>query len=93
MVREFFKAGKPVGAICHGPQVLISADLVKGRTLTAVTPIRVDLTNAGARARPGSGDRQGSRDQPHAKDLPAFCAKLIRRSAKAAIDGQAAAAE
>ena len=77
-VREFFKAGKPVGAICHGPQVLISADLVKGRTLTAVTPIRVDLTNAGANVL----DQEVVTDKGLVtsrtpKDLPAFCAKLI----------------
>lgn len=47
-VRNFFEAGKPVGSICHGPQVLISAGLVGGRRMTAVESVRKDLGNAGA---------------------------------------------
>jgi protease I len=47
-VRHFFDAGKPVAAICHGPQVLISAGLVHGRTMTSWPAIAVDMRNAGA---------------------------------------------
>lgn len=47
-VKTFFAAGKPVAAICHGPQVLIDADVVIGRTLTSYSSIRHDLENAGA---------------------------------------------
>lgn len=47
-VRSFFTAGKPVAAICHGPQILIDADVVIGRTLTSYSAIRHDLENAGA---------------------------------------------
>ncbi len=39
-VRDFFKMKKPVAAICHGPQVLISAGVVEGRTLTSYKSIR-----------------------------------------------------
>ncbi|MFX0567749.1 type 1 glutamine amidotransferase domain-containing protein [Kosakonia cowanii] len=46
--REFVKSGKPVFAICHGPQLLISADVIRGRKLTAVKPIVIDVKNAGA---------------------------------------------
>lgn len=46
--RHFFREGKPVAAICHGPQVLISADLVRGRTMTSWPAIKVDMRNAGA---------------------------------------------
>lgn len=46
--RRFADSGKPIGAICHGPQLLISADALKGRTLTAVSKIRDDIRNAGA---------------------------------------------
>jgi protease I len=46
-VRAFFEAGKPVAAICHGPQILISADLVKGRRLTSWPAIQADVRNAG----------------------------------------------
>ena len=47
-VRSFFLAQKPVAAICHGPQLLIDADVVIGRTLTSFASIRIDLENAGA---------------------------------------------
>lgn len=45
--REFAGTGKPIAAICHGAQLLISADAVKGRTLTAVNKVRDDVRNAG----------------------------------------------
>lgn len=47
-VRHFFNEGKPVAAICHGPQVLISAGLVRGRTMTSWPAIKADMRNAGA---------------------------------------------
>ena len=47
-VRSFFDAGKPVAAICHGPQTLINAQVVSGRKLTSYPSIREDLINAGA---------------------------------------------
>jgi protease I len=45
--REFVGSGKPVASICHGPQLLISADVLKGRKLTSVNKIRDDVKNAG----------------------------------------------
>lgn len=45
--RNFVNSGKPVGSICHGPQLLISAKVVSGRRLTAVNKIRDDIVNAG----------------------------------------------
>ncbi len=48
-VRSFFDAGKPVAAICHGPQTLIDAGVVSGRRMTSYPSIRQDLINAGAR--------------------------------------------
>ncbi|MCC6316006.1 MAG: type 1 glutamine amidotransferase [Thermomicrobiales bacterium] len=47
--RRFVDSGKPVGAICHGAQLLISAKVLPGRTVTAVNKIGDDLINAGAR--------------------------------------------
>jgi protease I len=47
-ITDFFKAGKPVAAICHGPQILISAGLVNGRKMTSYPSIKIDLINAGA---------------------------------------------
>ncbi|HUG16957.1 MAG TPA: type 1 glutamine amidotransferase domain-containing protein, partial [Thermomicrobiales bacterium] len=46
--REFTESGKPVASICHGPQLLISAGVLRGRTTTCVATIRDDVTNAGA---------------------------------------------
>ncbi len=47
--RKFVESGKPVAAICHGAQLLISAKVLDGRTLTAVNKIRDDVTNAGGK--------------------------------------------
>jgi len=47
--RHFFRESKPVAVICHGPQVLINADLVRGRRMTSWPAIRMDMRNAGAR--------------------------------------------
>jgi protease I len=47
-VRNFFVAGKPVAAICHGPQMLIEAGVVRGRKLTSFHSLKTDLSNAGA---------------------------------------------
>jgi protease I len=44
----FFENGKPVASICHGPQLLIEAEVVKGRTMTSFFSIKKDLQNAGA---------------------------------------------
>lgn len=47
-VKSFFQDHKPVAAICHGPQMLIEAEVVNGRTVTSFESIRKDLENAGA---------------------------------------------
>ena len=47
-VRDFNRQGKVIAAICHAGQVLASADIVKGRTMTCVAAIRDDMVNAGA---------------------------------------------
>ena len=46
--REFMDSGKPIFSICHGPQLLISADRIKGRKLTGWRSIVQDIKNAGA---------------------------------------------
>ncbi len=48
IVREFDDDGKPIAAICHGAQLLISADVLDGRDATCYWSVRVDLENAGA---------------------------------------------
>lgn len=48
LVEDFNDAGKPIAAICHGPWMLIEADVVDGRTVTSWPSVRTDLANAGA---------------------------------------------
>ncbi len=76
--REFFKAGKPVAAICHGPWVLANAEVLEGRTLTSVPNIRRDLENAGAKwVDEEVVVDEGLITSRTPDDLPAFCAKLV----------------
>lgn len=48
ITRKMFEAGKPVASICHGPQILISAGVLRGRKGTSTITIRDDVINAGA---------------------------------------------
>jgi len=48
LIKDFADQGKPIGAICHGPWLLVEADLLRGRTATSWPSIRTDLRNAGA---------------------------------------------
>ena len=48
LIRAFDRQRKPIGAICHGPWLLVEADLLRGRTATSWPSIRTDLRNAGA---------------------------------------------
>jgi protease I len=47
LVRDMVGAGKPVAAICHGPQLLISVNALRGRTVTCWPSIAIDVKNAG----------------------------------------------
>jgi protease I len=47
LAHDAMEAGKPVAAICHGPQLLISANALRGRTLTCWPSIAIDVKNAG----------------------------------------------
>jgi protease I len=49
LIRQFDSAGKPIAAICHGPWLLIEADVIRDRTVTGWDSIRTDLRNAGAK--------------------------------------------
>jgi protease I len=82
-VRAFFESGKPVAAICHGPQLLIEADVVRGRTLTSYPSVKKDLINAGANwvDEPVVTD-QGLVTSRKPDDIPQFNRKMIEEFAE-----------
>jgi protease I len=83
-VAEFFNSGKPIGAICHGPWMLVEAGVLKKRTLTSWPSLRTDIRNAGGHW----VDEEVVTDQNlttsrKPDDLPAFNERLIREFSKA----------
>jgi len=82
-VRDFFKQGKPVAAICHAAWMLVEADVLDGRTLTSWPSLQTDIRNAG-------GDwvdqevvcDEGLVTSRKPDDLKAFCAKAIEEFAE-----------
>jgi protease I len=79
-VGDFLKSGKPVFVICHGPQLLITADVLRGRKITGWKSIVQDLKNAGA----DFVDREVVEDKNlissrHPGDLPAFIDASLKR--------------
>ena len=60
-VRAFFEQDKPVGAICHGPWMLVETGVANGRKVTSWPSLQTDLRNAGAVGRPGGRGRQRPR--------------------------------
>ncbi|WP_029004816.1 type 1 glutamine amidotransferase domain-containing protein [Azorhizobium doebereinerae] len=92
--RAFFQAGKPVAAICHGPQLLISAGVVKGRRMTGYKAIQVDLANAGAQVSDTAVVvDQGLVTSRNPDDIPAFNGKMVEEFAEGRHRGTKAAAE
>jgi len=88
-VRDFFKLAKPVAAICHGPWLLVEADVVHNRTLTSWPSLRTDLTNAGALwVDEACVCDAGLVTSRNPDDLPAFCRKAIEEFAEGAHVGQ-----
>lgn len=78
-VREAFEKGKVVASICHGPWVLISAGILKGRTATCFFAIKDDVVNAGANYVDQEVVRDGNLITSRMPaDLPAFCREIIK---------------
>jgi protease I len=82
-LREFFAAGKPVGAICHAPWMLIEADVVDGRKVTSYPSLQTDIQNAGGywvdeEVVVDSGLVTSRKPD----DIPAFNAKIVEEFAE-----------
>ena len=91
-VRKFFEQKKPVAAICHGPWLLVEADVVSGRTLTSWSSLKADIINAGGKW----VDKEVQVDNGlvtsrKPDDLDAFCKKAIEEFAEGRHRRQAAA--
>jgi protease I len=82
-LREFFAAGKPVGAICHAPWMLVEADVVDGRKVTSFPSLQTDIRNAGG----NWVDEEvvvdsGLVTSRKPDDIPAFNSKIIEEFAE-----------
>lgn len=81
--RAFFESGKPVAAICHGAQILIDADVVRGRKLTSYPAIKTDLINAGAQwVNETVVTDHGLVTSRKPEDIPVFNEKMIEEIAE-----------
>ena len=83
IVKDFFRSNKPVAAICHGPQLLVSAGVIQGRRATCYHSVAEELKEAGALYEDSEvvvdGNLVTSR-QP--SDLPAFMRETLRMASK-----------
>ena len=79
LVRECYQQGKLLAAICHGPWVLISAGIIKGKRATGYVAVRDDLVNAGADFVDVPAVRDGNIITGRVPDdLPEFCQEIIK---------------
>src|SRR5438552_16955945 len=77
-VHAFFEAGKPVGAICHGPWSLVETGVVAGRTVTSWPSLQTDIRNAGGTwVDEEVHTEQGLVTSRKPADLPAFCRTIV----------------
>jgi len=83
LVQEFAAAGKPIASICHGPWLLVEADVIRDRKVTSYPSLRTDMRNAGA----NWGDEEVVTDRGlvtsrNPRDLPAFNRKMLEEFAE-----------
>jgi protease I len=79
-VKDFDVTGRPLAAVCHGPQLLLAAELQRGRTLTAWPTVQGDLRQAGAEVKDEAvvvDDNWITSRKPD--DLHAFTSRFIQR--------------
>ncbi|HVV57494.1 MAG TPA: type 1 glutamine amidotransferase domain-containing protein [Gaiellaceae bacterium] len=88
-VRAFFEAGKPVAAICHGPWMLVEADVVRGRKVTSWPTLQTDIRNAGGNwVNEEVVTDQGLVTSRKPDDIPAFNEKMIEEIREGTHAGQ-----
>lgn len=77
--RAFANDSKPIFSICHGPQLLINAEVVKGKDITSVSQVAIDLKNAGANFQDKEVviDDSGLISSRTPDDLPAFNEAMV----------------
>lgn len=91
LVRAFWDAKKPIGAICHGPWLLVEAGIAKDRRMTSYSSIRTDVVNAGGLWEDSQVvTDQGLVTSRNPDDLDAFCNKLAEEIAEGRHDRRAA---
>ncbi len=81
-VKRFTEAGKPVGAICHGPWTLVEADVLRGKTLASWPSLQTDVRNAGGTWKDEQVFRCPANDwvlitSRNPDDIPAFSDALV----------------
>lgn len=77
-VRAMYRSGKPIASICHGPWLLVEADIVRGKTLTSYPSLKTDIINAGGMwVNMEVATDEGIVTSRNPDDLPAFSAKMI----------------
>lgn len=90
-VKDFFAQSKPVAAICHGPWMLVEADVLKGRTVTSWPSLKTDIVNAGGTwVDKDVQVDQGLVTSRKPDDLDAFCRKAIEEFCEGKHDRKAA---
>jgi protease I len=89
-VRDFFEQAKPVGVICHGPWMLVEADVLSGRTITSFPSVKTDIENAGGTwVDEEVVVDEGLVSSRNPDDLPAFCSKLVEELCEGEHEAQA----